>query len=323
MSTAPTSPPIRRSTPAAEVDIDTDLVRRLLRSQHPDLADLPLAAFESGWDNEMFRLGDDFLVRLPRRRVAAACMGSEHRWLGELAPRLTLPVPAPLRLGRPELGYPWAWSVLPWIDGHAADARPVAHDVGQEAVWVNFLRSLHVEAPPDAPENWTRGVHLRHRADGVNERLERLVLLLPHLEERVVPSWRRAVDTPIDAAPTWVHGDLHQRNVLTRDGRFAAVIDWSDLTTGDRANDLASVWMQFPAARSRAEIRRLMPEISPGTWLRAQGWAVFFGALLLDTGLVDNPRHAAMGRAIFDRLHEDLSLEAGEADQPTNLYPRP
>ena len=303
------SPPTRRSTPPAEVDITVERVQALLRDQHPDLADLPLRAFESGWDNEMFRLGDSFLVRLPRRAMAAACMASEQRWLGELAPRLTLPVPAPLRLGRPALGYPWAWSVLPWIDGRAADLEPVASGVGQESIWVDFLRSLHVEAPADAPENWTRGVPLARRADTVDERLERLVCRLPWLAEHVAPLWRRAVDAPVDVAPTWIHGDLHQRNILVRDGRFAAVIDWGDLTSGDRANDLASVWTQFQAAESRRRVRRLMPEIGPATWLRAQGWAVFFATLLLDTGLVDNARHAAMGRAVFERLHADLAQE--------------
>ena len=57
--------------PAAEVDIDESLVRELLRAQAPRLADLPLASFASGWDNALYRLGEDLTVRLPRRAASA------------------------------------------------------------------------------------------------------------------------------------------------------------------------------------------------------------------------------------------------------------
>ncbi|HXZ78135.1 MAG TPA: hypothetical protein VEH31_45675 [Streptosporangiaceae bacterium] len=41
-----------------------DLIAELLREQHPDLADLPLAFGARGWD-QLWRLGDDLSVRLP------------------------------------------------------------------------------------------------------------------------------------------------------------------------------------------------------------------------------------------------------------------
>jgi len=104
----PTAP---AGTPRAEVEIDEGLVRVLLRRQHPDLAALPLRPLGAGWDNAMLRLGDDRLVRLPRRREAAVLVEHEQRWLPELAARLPLAVPAPVRAGAPDLGYPWRWSM--------------------------------------------------------------------------------------------------------------------------------------------------------------------------------------------------------------------
>src|SRR5215469_16639135 len=97
--------------PAAEVDISTDLVRRLLREQHPDLARLPVEFLANGWDNVMFRLGADLAVRLPRRTLGAEILVHEQRWLPLLAARLPLPIPYPERAGLPALGYPWPWSV--------------------------------------------------------------------------------------------------------------------------------------------------------------------------------------------------------------------
>ena len=53
--------------PAAEVDVSRELVGRLLADQHQDLAGRPVEFLANGWDNAMFRLGDDLLARLPRR----------------------------------------------------------------------------------------------------------------------------------------------------------------------------------------------------------------------------------------------------------------
>ena len=57
--------------PGAEIDVDEALVRSLLAEQHPDLARLSVVKVDAGWDNTLWRLGDELLVRLPRRAVAA------------------------------------------------------------------------------------------------------------------------------------------------------------------------------------------------------------------------------------------------------------
>ena len=54
-------------TPAAEVDVSPELVRRLLAAQQPDLAHLPVEVMANGWDNVMCRVGDE-----PRGPVAPA-----------------------------------------------------------------------------------------------------------------------------------------------------------------------------------------------------------------------------------------------------------
>ncbi|MGB3187720.1 MAG: phosphotransferase [Ornithinimicrobium sp.] len=101
--------PLKR--PAAEVSIDVALVTALVADQHSDLAHLPVVHEAGGWDNEIFRLGSEYAVRIPRRRMAAALIEHELAWLPELAPALPLPIPAPIRRGVPGCGYPWAWSI--------------------------------------------------------------------------------------------------------------------------------------------------------------------------------------------------------------------
>ncbi|MFC5827208.1 aminoglycoside phosphotransferase, partial [Nonomuraea insulae] len=48
-----------------EIEITAELVRDLLRDQHPDLADYSVKLGARGWDNQLWRLGDDLAVRLP------------------------------------------------------------------------------------------------------------------------------------------------------------------------------------------------------------------------------------------------------------------
>ncbi len=293
---------MNHGTPRAETEVDEDLVRRLLREQHADLAERPLAALASGWDNFMFRLGEDLVLRLPRRTLAAELVRNEQRWLAELAERLPLPVPAPVRVGRPGCGYPWSWSVLPWLPGRPANEAPPAAD--QALPLASFLRALHRPAPDDAPANPRRGCPLADRAAETEERLARLRALGEATESGLERAWRTALTAPPTREAPWLHGDLHARNVLVEGGAITGVVDWGDVTSGDAATDLASIWglLEDPAAR-RAALDDYGAD--KPTRARALGWAVTFGAVLLDTGRVDDPRHAEMGRHTLRRVAED------------------
>nr|MCU0493970.1 hypothetical protein [Chloroflexaceae bacterium] len=81
--------------------------------------------------------------------------------------------------------------------------------------------------------------------------------------------------------------------------------DWGDITAGDCATDLAAIWMLFADAPTRRAALAAYGHLSEATLQRARGWAVLFGAMLLDSGLVDHPRHAAIGEQTLCRVAED------------------
>lgn len=86
-------------------------------------------------------------------------------------------------------------------------------------------------------------------------------------------------------------------------GTIAGIIDWGDMAAGDVATDLASVWMLFGDARAHGDcLARYRP--TDALLARAKGWAVLFGAVLLETALVDHPARAAMGEATRRRVNE-------------------
>jgi hypothetical protein len=89
-----------------------------------------------------------------------------------------------------------------------------------------FLRALHVEAPADAPKNNLRGVPLRQRAAAIEDRMQRLEQKTKLVTADIRKAWQSGVQAAEDEQPTWIHGDLHARNILVEDGSISGVIDW-------------------------------------------------------------------------------------------------
>jgi aminoglycoside phosphotransferase (APT) family kinase protein len=291
-----------QNTPAAEVDVDEALVRELLAEQHPDLAALHLTPLASGWDNAIFRLGDELIVRLPRRRLAAVLVEHEQRWLPEIAPRLPLPIPVPVREGKPAVSYPWAWSVCPWLPGRIAATTSPDDLAAAARLLGEFVSAMRRPAPPDAPENPYRGVPLADRADVMGERVERLADLLDG--RAVMACWQDLLSTPPwSGPPVWLHGDLHPANLLVHDGRLSAVIDFGDLTSGDPATDLAVAWMLFPSELRRT-FRRAAGDVDDDTWARARGWALTLGVAFLANS-ADNPMFTELARRTLAAVLSD------------------
>lgn len=286
--------------PAAEIEIASDVVAALVQDQHPDLVgELRLVAH--GWDNVIFRLGEDLAVRLPRRAVAVPLIEHEQRWLTELASRLPAPIPVPVRCGVPSTAYGWPWSITQWFAGvplsriPPRDRRPYAEPLG------TFLARLHTPAPPGAPGNPVRGIPLAGRSAVLLRQLESVALPRPDQLRRL---WDRLVATPAwSGPPLWLHGDPHPGNVLVHENAVAAVIDFGDLTAGDPATDLALAWLAFDsAARDRLRAAYAHERVlDDNTWTRARGWALCLGVALVANS-DDEPVLAAVGRHALDEV---------------------
>jgi len=291
----------------ADVAIDASLVRALLQEQHADLLHRALVDAGEGWDNRLFRLGDDLAVRLPRRAASAALITHEQRWLPLLAPRLPLPIPVPLRIGQPGCGFPWSWSVVPWFSGQSATVEPPQDPDTTAILLGQFLRALHQPAPQGAPHNPWRGVPLAARDKTMREHVQRF----DGAGERrkVLALWERVLSTPPwSGSPVWIHGDLHPRNLLISGGRLSAVIDFGDLTAGDPATDLAVAWMLLPpSARSLflTSARDHFNEPNDDMWMRARGWALALG-VAFSVNVADDGPMTALGRATIDAALNDL-----------------
>ena len=89
----------------------------------------------------------------------------------------------------------------------------------------------------------------------------------------ITAAWEAALAAPPwDGPPVWVHGDPAPGNLLVRDGRLAAVIDFGTLAVGDPAVDLIAAW-QFVAPEARAAFRAALG-VDDATWARGRGWGL-------------------------------------------------
>ena len=264
--------------PAADITVSPSLVQALLEEQHPDLALLPLVKVAEGWDNTLFRLGDELAVRLPRRAASATLIENEQRWLPELAARLPVAVPVPLRVGVPCRLFGWSWSIARWLPGRSLLDASLPDSVATAAALEQLLLALHQPAPMDAPRNRWRGVPLRERTGALHEHLQRLDGIVDR--SAVLNLWEQALSTPPwPGPPLWLHGDLHPGNLLVSDGHLSGVIDFGDLTSGDPATDLSVLWMMSTSIRAR--FKAWAGEEPDTLKMRARGWALALGLAYL------------------------------------------
>lgn len=263
---------------AHDVDITAELVQALVQDQHPDLADRPVSLGARGWDNQLWRLGDDLAVRLPwATETADDLLLKESAWVPRLAPLLPLAVPIPQRLGAPSPRFPRPWIITTWVPGTPADVAPITGSTGAVAL-AAFLTALHRPAPADAPTGRGRAGALKEVAEGATDSLTAAIglELIPE-PARIRAVWEdAAAATTWAGRPVWIHGDLHPANVLTTGGDLTGVIDFGDLCSGDPAFDLAASWILLPDLASVHRFREeYRPAADTATWRRARGWAIW------------------------------------------------
>ncbi|PCE13600.1 hypothetical protein AUC47_07250 [Microbacterium sp. SZ1] len=288
-------------SPAAELALDEDEIRALLRGQEDSarLAGLPLRKVAEGWDNAIWRLGDELAVRLPRRALASSLIRHEQRALPVLGPRLAvlgIRTPVPLIVGAPTEAFPWPWSVVPWIDGTPALGLSMQANAPWAPMLAAALGALHRPAPADAPGNPVRGVALAERDEAMRARLVRLGDAQP-----MQSAWDAGLTASSASEKVWIHGDLHPGNILIMNGSLAALIDFGDVTSGDPAYDLAAGWLLFDHAGRSAFREATAGRYDDDTWVRARAWAAYLAAVFL-TESDDRPALRALGERAAGEL---------------------
>lgn len=293
-----------------EVETDAALVARLVATQFPEWASLPVSRVASyGTDNAIYRLGEELSARLPRIHWAVAPVEREFEWLPRIAPALPVEVPLPLALGAPGEGYEWPWTVCRWLDGtHPTIDGEDGDDERLAVDLAHFVRAMRSLDPAGAPTTaWPRPLH--EEDELVRTNLALVADELGPAHDGVAAVWEAALAAPHhDDAPVWIHGDLAPGNLLLRDGRLTGVLDFSAMGLGDPASDHRVAWnLLRPAGRAvfRAEVGA-----DDATWARARGWVLLQALAQLPYYAERNPPLAANARHVIAELVAEHSATA-------------
>lgn len=268
--------------------IDKSLVSRLITKQFPKFKDYPISPIlPGGWDNRVFRLGKDMLIRMPSAERYVTQVEKEQQWLPKLAPLLPLPIPEPLEMGEPGEEYPWRWSIYRWLEGKTAasgriiDFNDFATDLAQFLIALQKIDTMG--GPIPKPHNFA---HISGLATYDIQTKRAIYALKDKIDSNVATKlWEEGLDTTWQHPPVWVHGDVSAGNLLVDKGKLSAVIDFGGLGVGDPACDLVIAW-KFFGERSRKTFREILP-LDEGTWYRGRAWALW-KSLIIAAGFIES-----------------------------------
>jgi aminoglycoside phosphotransferase (APT) family kinase protein len=285
-----------------QLEIDIDLVRRLVDIQFPQWSDARLTPVESsGTVNALYRLGGELVVRLPLAKWGADAVEREQEWIPRLSPLLPFEIPRLLGRGRPALGYPCPWSVFAWIEGghpepgQLRDPQLLATDLAA------LVRAFHGIDLPDAPDAQ------RGPVSEVDRSVRKCIAEVADEFDpgELTKAWDISLDAPEwDGPPLWAHSDLLASNLLMRSERLAGVIDFGAAGVGDPACDLMVAWNVLPV-QARQSFQDAVG-LDEATWLRGRGWALAQAVVALPYYRETNPGMTQAARHALSQVLTDV-----------------
>ena len=287
-----------------EFNIDEALVTNLLKQQFPELTDLHIAQVKHyGTDNAIFRLGDEYAIRLPRVEYAVEQIDKEQIWLPRFVPHLPLTIPAPIKLGNSSEEFPHPWYVYNWIEGSDAYNEPPS-DLNQVAQdLAGFIKALWKVDTNGAPAA-RRGLPLNTQDKSVREAISNLTDMVD-TEDTITGIWQECLKAPDwDKPPVWLHADLLPSNLLLQSGKLHAVIDFGLAGIGDPACDMIPAWSLFDSP-SRAVFKDSLG-IDEDTWNRGKGWALSIAVIIIPYYLHTNPVLVSVAKRMIEEITRDL-----------------
>jgi aminoglycoside phosphotransferase (APT) family kinase protein len=291
-----------------QVQLTAQTAKALVKDQFPRWGDLSIRPVAShGTVNQLFRLGEDLVLRFPLERGDAeekrAWLEAEADAARRLLGAVPVPTPEPVSIADPGHGYPLPWAIYRWLPGTEAGTAGVADSAAfacDLAAFVTALRSMDPQGR--AFHGRGRGGLLPSQDDYVATSLDRNRGLVD--VDALRRLWGRLRATPRHDVPdAWTHGDLMPGNLLTAQGRLSAVIDVGGLSPADPALDLMPAW-NLMDPQGRLAFRAAL-DVGDAEWDRGKGWAFAQAVGCLHYYRTTNPVMSKTARRTLEALLVD------------------
>ena len=226
-----------------KITINKLLARKLIEEQFPEYAILSIVDVEKqGHDNRTYRLGRHMLIRMPTAADYALKVPKEQELLPQLAKRLSVNIPAPIKMGNPSADFPYPFSIYKWLSGKSINLLTLTDQDKEQLAFdlAKFLKELQaindVEGPEPGQHNWWRGDHVSVYDKGAREQIAELAEIID--AGKALALWNQACATRWNKPPVWIHGDFAIGNILIDSGKLSAIIDFGGAAVGDPALDV-------------------------------------------------------------------------------------
>ncbi|OME96933.1 MULTISPECIES: aminoglycoside phosphotransferase family protein [Paenibacillus] len=270
----------------AEWEVTEPLVRLLLNRQFPQLSTLKVQEIGNGWDNTVYRVGDEYVFRFPRRGIAISLLNTEAKILPKLANYITVPYAKPLFFGKESEDYPAPFLGYTYLPGKFPIGISDQMRIQSASTLARFLKNLHsfpVEIAQQAGvlSDQRNLTDLAGRKDKMLNLLSNLTHYITQAELNEIAVYLQGIH--LDRARhrhVLIHGDLHFKNMLVDDaGKLSGIIDWGDINIGHPACDLSIVYSFLPPA-SREAFYNIYGEVDEETKILARMIAVYIPMLI-------------------------------------------
>jgi aminoglycoside phosphotransferase (APT) family kinase protein len=266
------------------VGLNTNNVIRILEDQLKiKIENIDFIA--NGWDNDVYKVNNQYLFRFPRRDIANKLIEKEGYALPIIKHYVSVPLPTPIFFGNPTDNYPYRFIGYHYLNDLSIEEIVSVNGIDSISVLATFLSQLH-----SVPIKKVESIVGYDDLDRLNIQKRKAVLMqntnaikntgiYDTLElESYIDNLK---DIKLSNEKVLVHGDLHIRNLLyNKDGIVSSIIDFGDIHIGHRACDISIIYSIIPSEYRNVFFEKY-GDVSSATLDFAKFKAIFTNTFLL------------------------------------------
>ena len=264
------------------MELNLQTVHTIISQQFPQYSHLEIRqVLKSGHDNRTYHLGNEFSLRFPSALEYSTQVIKEHTYCKKIQKMISFQSTTPVELGQPSDLFPYHFSINRWIEGESVNSFNVIDNNQLAKDCAKFLMELQ---QCDTSNGIEPGVHNFYRGGDLSVYHDETIQAIKHCTEfnqkQCIDIWNMGLNAKHKGTNTWIHGDFEKDNLLVKNGKLCAVIDFGNMAVGDPACDYVMAWTYFDKPSRKVFLENL--NLDSKTIYRAKAWALWKSLITLN-----------------------------------------